>query len=74
MTDEGGLNHPVITEPTIEGLLSQLESTEMLYIHGMDGEILAIVLPVGGWWQEQLPEAPEDHFSHAHIRIDGRVP
>lgn len=71
MTDD---DHPVVIEPTIEGLISMLAGTEMLYIHSMEGKMIAIVIPAGGWWQEQMPEAPLEHFAHDHVRIDGRVP
>lgn len=44
-----------------------LGQTECVYVHDEAGEMIAMVLPRGGWWMEQLPEAPRDHFGHEHI-------
>ncbi len=51
----------------LDELRSLLGRYECVYLHDEKGEPLAMVLPMGGWWQDQLPEAPLEHFSHAHM-------
>lgn len=58
--------------PSLKQLLDLLQTTEMVYLHE-DGNsaVVALVIPVGGWWQQHLPpEPPIDHFGHEHMTLD----
>lgn len=55
---------------SVARLLEVLQKTECVYIHDRSEKAVAMVIPLPGWWAEQLPEAPEDHFGHGHVQVD----
>lgn len=51
----------------MDELRKLLGLTEAVYLHDENGKMIAMVLPAKGWWMDQLPEAPLDHFGHEHL-------
>jgi hypothetical protein len=66
-----------VCEDSISGLVSLTKETGLVYVHGADGGIIAVVLPVPGWWYDKLPDAPDPPHPawwHEHVDTGGRFP
>lgn len=56
---------------SVRRLVELLQDTECIYLHDrLTGKVVAMVIPIPGWWVDQLPEAPPGHFDHDHYEID----